>query len=145
MNPYEKMNLEEMEAVYQAYLKQDKINTFLQCYVERLKQNSESSLSSVHGKTVWAQQVKALVSSAATGNRGVAKELYSKLYAEFDFIYDCSVAKDNALYRRSTGEKTLIVDYICDVMHKGKELYDMAYKMFNVPVVVLEGSETVNE
>lgn len=141
MNPYEKMTMEEMEIVYQAYVKQNKINSFLQGYIERLKSSAASS--SVHGKTVWAQQVKGLVQSAATGNKATAKKLYSKLYAEFDFIYDCSVGKDTALYCRNTGEKLLIVDYICDVMQKGKQLYDMAYKMFNVPVVVLESSETV--
>lgn len=37
MNPYEKMSMEEMEIVYQAYVKQNKINSFFQCYVERLK------------------------------------------------------------------------------------------------------------
>lgn len=142
MNPYEKMSLEEMEIVYQAYVKQNKVNAFMQCYIERLKKNQKQATKLVHGKTVWAQQVKALVSSAATGNRAVAKNLYSKLYAEFDFTYDCSVSKDNALYCRNTGEKMLIVDYICDVMNKGKQLYDMAYKMFNVPVVVLEANET---
>lgn len=141
MNPYEKMTMEEMEIVYQAYVKQNKINSFLQGYIERLKSSAASS--SVHGKTVWAQQVKGLVQSAATGNKATAKKLYSKLYAEFDFIYDCSVGKDTALYCRNTGEKLLIVDYICDVMQKGRQLYDMAYKMFNVPVVVLESSETV--
>lgn len=141
MNPYEKMSMEEMEIVYQAYVKQNKINSFFQCYVERLKSSVTSS--PVHGKTVWAQQVKGLVQSAATGNKATAKKLYSKLYAEFDFIYDCSVGKDTALYCRNTGEKLLIVDYICDVMQKGKQLYGMAYKMFNVPVVVLNSSETM--
>ena len=28
MNPYEKMSMEEMEIVYQAYVKQNKINSF---------------------------------------------------------------------------------------------------------------------
>lgn len=66
MNPYEKMSMEEMEIVYQAYVKQNKINSFFQCYVEKLKSSVTSS--PVHGKTVWAQQVKGLVQSAATGN-----------------------------------------------------------------------------
>ena len=64
MNPYEKMSMEEMEIVYQAYVKQNKINSFFQCYIERLKSSVTSS--PVHGKTVWAQQVKGLVQSAAT-------------------------------------------------------------------------------
>lgn len=60
MNPYEKMSMEEMEIVYQAYVKQNKINSFFQCYIERLKSSVTSS--PVHGKRYGRNKSKGLCS-----------------------------------------------------------------------------------